>query len=436
MRSLFRRIKILSRALRPPKGNAMSRIDASSRRLRFSTCVRASVGVVIVSAGLVATTPCLAGPPANQPAGVAVPTGETPEVLPHVVIAESAYDFGTVKSGSPVEHRFLLQNTGKGALKILKMHTSCGCTAAVLDSDTVAPGATTFVKATFDTTGFQGPKMKTVRLYTNDPKQASFTLTLQGTVEPDVQVSALRLGFGDVVRGQSPQQEFTATVDPASPIKIVEVVTRSPYLVVKSQDIAVNGRPGKKVQVTLRPDAPIGAFRERVSLKTSSTDNPVVNVPVLAMIQGDIELEPSIVSFGVLGGPLKTPLYRDVVVRSRTGKPVNIESVDSDNSSLSARILRDGGKTVIRVTVGTDVQGAFRARLSIVPDPKTLDAGASGSGSSADSTNGTVTAKSADADQRQLYLPVFGIVSRPAATSAAAPKTTAPQVGASNAASS
>lgn len=347
--------------------------------------------------------------------------------LPHLVVNESVYDFGAVKSGSPVEHKFLLQNSGKGVLKILKMHTSCGCTAAVLDADTVQPGATTFVKATFDTTGFQGAKMKTVRLYTNDPKQASITLTLQGTVQPDVQLSALRLGFGDVVQGQTPQQQFTATVDAASPLQIVEATTRSPYLTLKTENVTVNGRAGKRVTVGLRPDTPIGAFRDRVSLKTTSTDNPVVNVPVVAQVQGDLVLEPSIVSFGVLNGPLEAPLYRDATLRSRSGRAVAIEKVESDNSSVSARVVQDGGKTVIRVTVGTDAQGPFRARLTVTPVavssaarslPARTSSSAAGSGDAGkgraalSTVENSAATKDADADQRQIYLPVFGIVSR------------------------
>ncbi len=373
----------------------------SRRRARSEAVATLFAGSVLLALTITVATPrSVIAEPDEMAAS------SDPDLLPHVVLSESAYDFGSVRSGTPVEHRFVLQNTGKGVLKILKMFTSCGCTAAVLDADTVAPGATTVVKATFDTTGFQGPKMKMVRLYTNDPKQASFTLTLQGSVQPDVQVSAMRIRFGDVIRGQTPQQAITATVDPASPVKIVDVVSRSPFLAIKASDVTLNGRLGKQVLVSLRPDAPVGVFRERISLKTSSAENPVINVPVLANVQGDLQLEPSILSFGVLAGPLRNPLYRDVQIRSRTGKAVRLAEVQSDNSSVKAHVLQDGGKTVIRVTVGADLQGAFRARLTITPELTTQEATQEGG-------SNTASSNSADAEKRQINLPVFGIVSSP-----------------------
>ena len=62
---------------------------------------------------------------------------------------------------------------GDAPLKIEHIHTACGCTAAVLDSDTILPQQKTELRVTFDTTGFQGAKVKTVRVYTNDPKLSS-----------------------------------------------------------------------------------------------------------------------------------------------------------------------------------------------------------------------------------------------------------------------
>ena len=311
------------------------------------------------------------------------------EPLPKVVVRETEFNFGTVRQGVAVEHRFKVENAGSAPLKILKMHSSCGCAAAVLDSDTINAGGETSVKTTFDTTGFQGLKVKTVRLYTNDPKQASFVLTLKGVVQPDVVVSVPRVRFGDLTKGAAASQQLTVTVERSSPLQILEASTRSQYLELLTEETSFSGRRGKKITVKLKPETPLGLFRDRISIKTSSPENPVVSIPVMGNIQGDLQLEPPTLSFGLISRQSVNagPVSRSVEVRSRTGAPVKILAVESDTEGVTGKVVRDGGKSLIRVTVNGDLSGALRSRLVIKTD-------------------------SSDAEQRQIILPVFGIFSR------------------------
>ena len=309
------------------------------------------------------------------------------KALPRLTVAETVFDFGAVRQGSQVDHRFTLKNTGVAPLKIERMHTSCGCTAAVIATDTIAPGAQTDLKFTFDTAGFQGPKMKTVRLYTNDPKQPSVVFTLQGDVKPDVELSVPRLHFGDIRHGQSPALQLTVSAPPGSDVRIQDVTTRSQYIDVKTEDLA--GASGKKISVKLKNTLPVGVFRDRIVVKTTSGNNPVVNIPVVARVQGDLRLAPSSLSFGLLDGPLKQTVSQTVQIENSSRTPVKVTSVESDNPAISAELipLKDGKSVGIKVTLREDLLGAFRARVKVITD-------------------------NADADQRQLVLPVYGIISR------------------------
>ena len=48
--------------------------------------------------------------------------------LARITYAESEFDFGSVKEGDIVEHRFEFTNTGNIPLTILNCRSSCGCT--------------------------------------------------------------------------------------------------------------------------------------------------------------------------------------------------------------------------------------------------------------------------------------------------------------------
>ena len=319
----------------------------------------------------------------------AAPPKAAEQDSPRINVADTIYDFGTVQQGQHVDHQFTLKNTGQGVLKVERVHSSCGCTAAVLDSDTIKPGSQTDLKVSFDTTGFQGPKIKTVRIYTNDPKQPTVLMTLQGTIQPDIQLSVPKLNFGDLKKGDSRTLRLTVTAAKQSKLQIQDVSTRSQYLDVRSEDVSSPDASGKRITVVLKDSLPVGMLRERIVVKTTSGNNPVVNVPVFARVLGDLKLSPSLVSFGLVDGPLTSPITQTVELENVTGAALKIVSVDSDNPSVSADVvsLKDGKSVGIKVTVREDLIGAFRAKVKITTD-------------------------NSDADQRQLVLPVYGIISR------------------------
>ena len=318
---------------------------------------------------------------------VALPSTASAE--PRLIVTQPTFDFGTVPQGAIVEHQFEIGNGGTGSLKIRKINPSCGCTAAVLDSDTIESGNKTFIKTSFNTAGFQGYKEKTIRIYSNDPDQTSTVLTLQGTVKPDVEVDPARLHFGNVRRGSTETLSTTILVEKGSPVSIKEVKPRSEDIEVVAEDITAGSQVGKRLTVTLKPDLKVGVFRGRIAVMTTSEKNPVLNIPVFANIEGEVQLDPTTVSFGLLEGPLNEAVEGSAELISPTSDPVKVLSVGSDHPSVSAEFssLEEPGKYAITVKIKKSSTGVIRARVKIVTDHK-------------------------DPEQRELSLPVYAIVSR------------------------
>lgn len=309
--------------------------------------------------------------------------------MPKLVLSDPIFDFGEVAEGAVIEHSFRISNAGDEALKIRKIHPACGCTAVVLDSDTIAPGEGTVIKASFNTSGFQGYKVKTVRLYTNDPEQTSAVLTIQGTVRPDVEVVPPRLHFGNITRGEPQTLSASVLLDPATSLKITEVVSRSKDLEIGTEDVSENGRVGKKVTVTFTPKSKLGSYRNRVEVKTTSVKNPVVNIPIFAYIEGDVSVEPNSLSFGLLEGPLKKPAEATAVLKFQGGNASEIVSVRSSNPSVEVEHspLDEAGSHMIKVRIKKNSSGVIRAGV-------------------------TITTDHSDSEQRNVSLPVYAIISR------------------------
>ncbi len=86
---------------------------------------------------------------------------------------ELEYDFGVIKqSGDIVNYDFNFVYNGKEDLTIIAVPTSCGCTSATINKQTLSPGDEAIITVSFDPNLHEEPKgrfFKTITLLT-EPK--------------------------------------------------------------------------------------------------------------------------------------------------------------------------------------------------------------------------------------------------------------------------
>ncbi len=293
-----------------------------------------------------------------------------PQSPPKVAISNPIFDFGAVSQGTKVSNDFVISNSGSIPLIIQRVEPTCGCTAAVPEKNTLQPGEKTSVKVTFDTTGFEGYKVKSVRLYTNDPSEISSVLTLQGTVKTDIELKPENLYFGKIGKNEKKTLSATILLDENSPIKVLDVSSKSDYIKIETKDLVTGKQRGKQITVSLNDDVPVGILRSHIAIKTTSKNNPVVQIPVFARIEGDLKLSPSEVSFGLLEGPLQKTVSQTISITNEGEKPVGIVSLKSDNPQISTelKVIEAGKKYEIIVGVGEGAIGTLRAQIDVVTD--------------------------------------------------------------------
>ncbi|MDX1909247.1 MAG: DUF1573 domain-containing protein [Bacteroidia bacterium] len=84
-----------------------------------------------------------------------------------VEFGEDKYQFGQVKTGSTVTHRFTFVNTGAAPLTLTRVKASCGCTTPMYSKEAIQPGKEGFIDVSFNTTGKSGMQTKTVTVSGN-----------------------------------------------------------------------------------------------------------------------------------------------------------------------------------------------------------------------------------------------------------------------------
>jgi len=101
---------------------------------------------------------------------------------------QTEYDFGTIKEeDGSVTTTFVFTNTGNAPLIVSGVSASCGCTTPDWSKEPIAPGATGFVKASYNTAGRPGPFRKSITVRSN-ATEAAITLFIAGDVIPKPKV--------------------------------------------------------------------------------------------------------------------------------------------------------------------------------------------------------------------------------------------------------
>lgn len=307
------------------------------------------------------------------------------QAAPKLRVPDPLHEFATVAEGEAIEHDFSISNAGDSVLEIRKIVPSCGCTAAVIASEKLEPGQSTALKVRFDTNGFRGYKIKTVRLYTNDPDKNSTVFTLQGTVQPPLAIDPPRVNFGVLHKGDTASQQVVIKATKGG-IRIEDVRPRSELIKVQTQESPA----GTVVTVELDPALPLGVFRSRIAVKTNSDGAAVTNIPVFARVEGDLQPEPRALSFGLVQGPIEPPVSKVVEVVNHSKKPISLLSATSDHPNVSVTLdTREAGKRyALTVGLSGNNTGALRAKIKITTDHE-------------------------DTAQKELLIPVYAIITRP-----------------------
>lgn len=288
---------------------------------------------------------------------------------PRIAFSEPVYDFGTVEQGAQITHLFRFTNQGEQDLRVEDVKTSCGCTAAVTSVNVIAPGQEGMINVTFDTTHFVGEKVKSISVYSNDPRQPMTTLTLQGDITVEVAAEPAQLYIGRLRRDEKITFTIEVLYDANKPITITKVENTHPAVQVQTEDLDKGDKKGKKLTVTLKKGAALGRLNDQITVTTTSQKVPSINIPVFGNIEGDVIVLPPQVSFGTVHqGESKA---QEVRIKSRAAGPVHVLRVQSSDADVVPEVTEIKQGEEYRVTLktkGESKPGRIQAEVQIFTD--------------------------------------------------------------------
>lgn len=246
------------------------------------------------------------------------------------MFSELKHDFGVVARGADVKYRLKITNNLQQPVHIASVTTSCGCTAAKPEKDSLAIGEATYVEITMNTVKFEGHKPSSVTVVFDRPSYAEVRIPIESYIRRDVVLTPGGAQFGSVAKGKSVERTIGIAYAGRSDWKIRDVISKNPHVqarVVETQRSAGNVK--YELRVTLNDGAPLGAFRDQLNLVTNDSGAPYIPVLIEGQIEAEYSVSPELVSFGTLvPGERKTI---NIIVRGR--KPFRVERIESEASS-------------------------------------------------------------------------------------------------------
>ncbi len=202
---------------------------------------------------------------------------------PVLKVEPPSFKFGTYPANEEKEHAFTLTNAGDADLKIDKVRTTCGCSAAEVARKELKPGESTTLTAKIKKESIAGPFSKAVFIHSNAVNGAVQMITVSGESAPLLTVAPQdKLYAGTLTVGTPFRQEFL--------LKASQPVTLDAPAVFGDirPEVEVEAMPENryKVVVSWMPDRELAAFQCTVSFVIRSPENWN---PVKITLQGQVK---------------------------------------------------------------------------------------------------------------------------------------------------
>ena len=153
----------------------------------------------------------------------------------------------------------------------------------MLSAKQIAPGQTGEIEISIKTEG-QTALHKTVSVTSNDPRQPQLQLAITAVVEPEFLLSERSIYFGSVPRGKGAAKELEITLPPGKQVKLLTAESTDAAVTVKLEPVANSGGRKFKLTAVQKADAKDGYHFGMVSIKTTSSLTPQLNIPVRGMV--------------------------------------------------------------------------------------------------------------------------------------------------------
>ncbi len=288
---------------------------------------------------------------------------------PKVKLSKSVWDFGEVWSGEPAREEITIENIGNSDLDIIRVKTSCGCTAAKPKKNKLAPGETDTISLSYNTSKRKSDVSQYVTVETNDPENPSLRIHVKGVVKQFVDMKPIdRISFGRLTDGEVVEKsiEIVNNLEEKMQLKLTPPAATDPWEA-KLEEL----EPGKRYRLTAktRPPFESQSLTGSILIETGLDRVKELRIPVNGMIPDVVEISPPRL---FVPSTVTRPIpYKIRLRNNEPATPVKVVKIETNPDGVKAEVLPPKPGSDLKTSV--DV---IEVEVTIDPSTDLPDSGA------------------------------------------------------------
>jgi hypothetical protein len=287
---------------------------------------------------------------------------------PRIQFASTVYDFGKAIGDDQVDCLFVFTNTGTAPLELSEVKPGCGCMKAGDWSRKVEPGRTGTIPVRYDSRHYTGHFAKSVFVTCNDTGMPNPMLEIKGTVWRPLEITPPSAVLNLSAEAPSNATSIRIISNLDEPLTLSDLANGDSSLVVELQ----TNQPGREYQVNVRtkPPWPTNSQQGHITLRTSATNAPLVDIPSYVNVQPIVVAYPYVVRLPA--PPLTNTVSTMVQVRNNGTNVVVLSEPVVTAAGVDAQIKVDEPGRRMTVTLnfpaGFEVAAGSNVELRVKTD--------------------------------------------------------------------
>lgn len=224
--------------------------------------------------------------------------GGTPKA---VLEGNAEHNFGVMERNVKGEHLFKITNGGTAPLSIKVGHTTCKCTVAKLENDTLAPGASTEVKLEWEAKSYVEDFRQSAEVETNDPTNRIIRLAIVGNIIQSIRPIPEELTLAGISANEDSTAEATLYGFTSQPLEIEQPslvdADYADHFTLKATPLSdsevaevPNAKSGYRITLKVKSGLPVGPLNQTIRIETNVPTAEVVEIPVHLTVASDISV--------------------------------------------------------------------------------------------------------------------------------------------------
>lgn len=294
-----------------------------------------------------------------------------------LIFLETTYDFGTVKQGSRVVHRFAVKNSTNTPLIIKSVQFSIpGMNARFKPA--VAPGIEGAITVEWDTSHLSGAMEGQASVLLGEGPEQQQSLLLKAVVQPPLEIRPYPAIFLSAFRGEENECRLRIINHEDEPVSISLPTSAGEHFTASLTTI----QPGNVYELVARiPSAVLpGRYDEELHLSSDNAKFSGLTVPVHVFVKPDLYANPEALDFGSVSVEeiRKSPAARELLmqtflVKKRSGE-FEIKQVHSTVEGIEAtKDPPDGKSSTYRIDVALNPDKMRRGHITGIVEITTND---------------------------------------------------------------